>query len=90
MGRPILFSVFIDKLEKRADGFLITDRNGKPLASAEILEHRSSLPTKILFVWYEEDRALLLELKNPQGNVKIPTSYWAQPDYQPRINMADE
>lgn len=90
MGNPVLYSTFIDKSTRRIDGFMVTHIDGKPIASVEIRKWHNDLPAEILYVWHEEDRALLLEIKRPRANVEISESSWTPPNYRPRINMAEE
>jgi hypothetical protein len=90
MGNPVLYSTFIDKSARRINGFMVTHTDGKPVASAEIRKWHNDLPAEILYVWHEEDRALLLEINRPRANVEISESSWTPPDYRPRINMAEE
>lgn len=90
IGQPVLFAIFIDKENKRVSGVMITDMNNKPLASAEIQAYQDGLPSQILYMWYEEDKALQLILKSPRCNSQIPPERWALPSYTPTVNMAEE
>tara|TARA_Y100000034_G_scaffold120366_1_gene163199 strand:+ start:640 stop:1626 length:987 start_codon:yes stop_codon:yes gene_type:complete len=88
--KPILVSVFVNKEMQRIDGMIVTNMDAKPVASAEIQEYQSGIPAKILYIWHEEGRALLLELKNPKINVSIPSDKWQMPEHKPKLNMAED
>jgi hypothetical protein len=91
MGDTVLYSVFIDKINKRISGVIITDEENTPLASAEIQEYDASgFPLQILYMWYEEGKAVQFRFENAETNVSIPASRWTMPSYTPQINMADE
>ena len=90
LGQPIIYTVFIDKLTEQIQGILITDPTGKALAVAEVQRREDGLPSQILYTWYEENRMLGLEFSNPTVNNNISELAWMPPDYQPRINMAEE
>jgi len=64
--------------------------NAKLLASAEIQKYEAGLPTKILYIWHEEDRALLLEMKNPKINTSLIEDNWKMPTRLPQLNMAED
>jgi hypothetical protein len=88
-GQPVLFSVLINKARKQVDGCLITDQSGKVLAASEIQQYNNGVPVKILYSWYEENRTMLMTLKNPKVNTTISGSAWAMPNYTPKSNMAE-
>jgi hypothetical protein len=91
IGSPILFSIFVDKASKNINGVMITDTSKKPLASAEVQEYTASgLPSQILYMWYEENKAVQFTFENPRINVEISAEKWALPDRAPRIDMAEE
>jgi hypothetical protein len=90
MGRNILYSVFVDKEKSYIDGFLITSIDGKKLVECTIEKKSDSLPSKINYIWHEENRIMTLEFKKPKINVEIPESHFMMPSISPKINMADE
>lgn len=90
-GKPILVSIFINKEKELIDGFIVTDMDGKPQASADIQSrNQDGMPTKILYVWHTEDKALLLEFPKCQFNINISPRNWKMPNHQPQLNMADD
>jgi hypothetical protein len=89
-GKPILVSIFIDKAHERVSGYVVTDMNGKPRASADIQEYRNGLPYKILYVWHAEDKALLIEFDKSKLNQSISARNWEMPDKKPKLNMAED
>jgi len=86
MNQKVLYSMFINKSIKRMDGIVISDLNGKILASCEIT-HDGLLPKKILYDWQEEQRSLTLEFYNPMINNSLNKANWDLPRYYPRIDM---
>jgi outer membrane lipoprotein-sorting protein len=91
MGDTVFYSVFIDKVQKRVTGLIITSADNKPLASAEIQEYDvNGLPLQILYMWYEEDKAVEFRFEKSEINAPISASQWAMPSYTPQINMANE
>lgn len=89
-GRPVLFSVIVNKAKKRADGYSVSDANGKPVATCEIKQFDGDSPSQILYDWQEEGRVMLMTMPNVSVNVKINASMWTAPDYKPKKNMATE
>lgn len=90
MGRKILYSVFVNKVRKEIDGFLITTLDGVNLVECQIETTFNGLPTKINYKWHEEDRTMSIVIKRPKANVEVPSSSYVMPNYMPKINMADE
>lgn len=89
-GQEIMISVFVNKNKRKIDGLLVTDTDGNPIASAEIKEFRGDLPFEIVYIWYEEDGALQLNLNNPEINAAIHEKNWAMPSHDRKLNMADD
>lgn len=87
IGQPIGHITFIDKDNKRLIGYLVTDVNGEMIASSEILEYRNDLPHQILYTWYEEDQAMLIELPNGRMNVSLTPNNWVKPRMNNEIDM---
>lgn len=90
MRDPILYTIVINKALKKISGFIITDPQGNPLAVAEITEYKNDLPSQLLYTWYEEGKTLLLEFRNPQINLHIPSNLWSPPNESPKIDMSKE
>lgn len=90
LGNQVIYSIFINEQLQRIEGCLITDLQYKPLASCEIQKFSGDLPQRILFVWHEEDKVMLLEFDDPKVNVEIDDSQWELPRHEPKINMAEE
>jgi hypothetical protein len=88
-GEPINFAVFVSKSQKRIDGYLVSNKEGKSIAACEIQQYSGHIPTKILYSWYEENRTMLMQLNNPRLNVAISKNMWMMPNYTPKINMAE-
>lgn len=89
-GKEIVNAVFVDKEQERITTIEITDTQGIPLASCEILEVENDLPKKVLFTWYEENKMMQMELKNPSINKKLSSDYWKMPDIKPIVDMGKE
>ena len=90
-GDKILVSIFIDKSEERISGFIVTDINGVPQASADIQKcDENGIPIKILYVWHSENQALLLEFRKTELNKDISVQKWEMPNKRPKLNMADD
>jgi hypothetical protein len=89
-NQPILYSIFLNKTTKQIDGFIVTDPAGKYLVACEIQARNGDLPQKILYTWYEEDRVMLLNLRDGKTNVAINAVHWTMPDKTPKINMAEK
>jgi outer membrane lipoprotein-sorting protein len=89
-GQTVLYSVFINKVKKQIDGFVITDLNGKTLAACEIQEWSGDLPTKVLYTWQEEERVMLIRFNRHQLNPVISPTIWQMPNYTPKINMGEQ
>lgn len=90
MGVRILYSVFINKERKQIEGFLITSLDGRNLVECEIQEWFVDKPSKINYVWHEENRTMSIYLNNPKTNFLISKENFLFPNYSPKINMADE
>jgi outer membrane lipoprotein-sorting protein len=89
-GQPLLFSIFVSKERKQVDGYVVTNPSGKNVAACEIQQYTGDIPVKILYSWYEEDRAMLMIFSGPKLNSPISPVMWAMPDYKPKLNMADD
>jgi hypothetical protein len=90
VGRPILYSVFVDKNEKVINGFLITNLEGDKLVECFIEKRNELIPLKVYYVWHEENRIMSLEFKKSKFNLKLNNDYFIMPDIYPKINMADQ
>lgn len=96
VGRPVTRYIFINNEPPGSSrkffvtGQLIVDEHGEPVAMSKILERKGDLPTKILCNWYEENKILLIELKNPTYNEAIDPHVWEVPNYQPQIDMSEQ
>lgn len=90
MGRPILYSVFVNKDKKQIDGFLITDMDKKLLVSCEIRSYRGIVPSEILYSWHEENRMMSISLNDGEINKKTKMESFLTPSLKPEINMAEE
>lgn len=88
-GQPLLFAVFVNKSRKQIDGYILTNSNGQTLATCDIQEYAGSIPTKILYTWYEENHVMLVTLKRPKMNSAIDPSVWQMPNHTPKKNMAE-
>lgn len=88
-GDPIVFSVFVNKERKQIDGYVVTNRAGKSIASCEVQQYSGDIPTKILYNWHEESRVMLLQFNRPRVNAAVGSGTWAMPNYTPKINMAE-
>lgn len=88
-GTQLLQTTFIDRTTTSPRAIVVTDSNGKVLASAEIQEKKNGLPYRILYTWLEEgDRFMQIELNGLVINPSIDTRAWNTPSYQPVIDMA--
>jgi hypothetical protein len=88
-GEALLFSVFLDKQQRRVSGYVVTDATGAAVAACEIQAYSGLLPSKILYNWCAEGRVMLMTLPNARANAAIPAGVWRMPNYTPKINMAD-
>ena len=86
VGQYVMYSIFLNKTNKRMNGIVISDLAGQVLASCEI-QYEGTLPKRITYDWREEKRALMLEFGESKVNQPIPKSTWDKPDYQPQIDM---
>lgn len=89
IGEPIGHITFIDKNNKRLLGHLVTDDKGSMIASSEILEYKNDLPYQILYTWYEEDQAMLIELPDSEINTDMSKNNWTRPHHKQEINMGE-
>lgn len=87
IGQPIGHITFVDKANKRLLGHLVTDSKGEMIASSEILAYQNDLPSQILYTWYEEDQAMLLELPGGKTNASISDDYWVRSKMNKEIDM---
>jgi hypothetical protein len=90
IGQPITRMTFINKQNKRIDGFTICTEDGKVIASGEVMEWKGDLPSQILYVWTEEGISMLIELNNPQKNVAIAQNLFNRPNIQPQVDMGKD
>jgi ADP-heptose:LPS heptosyltransferase len=88
-NNKILYSMFINKATKRMDGIVVSDLDGKTLASCEIT-YEGLLPKKILYDWQEEQRSLTIEFSDVEVNLSLDKKIWQMPRYLPRIDMGKE
>ena len=86
VNQPIFKCTFVNKQTQKISGIILTDANGATLASAEI-EYFGNIPQRILFTWHEEERVMLIEMREPTLNVQIATDTWTVPNISPKINM---
>lgn len=89
-GLPIQFSVFVSKIRKQIDGYVVSDQSGKVEASCEIQQYVGDMPTKILYNWYAEKRVMLMVLNHPRLNPVIGPEMWSMPNHTPKLNMAND
>jgi hypothetical protein len=89
IGEKIFFSILLNKKLECIKGFLITDAGGNLLSSCEI-EWIDNIPNKILYNWKEENKTMLIELKNSSTNIVLEENIFEMPYYKPQINMAYE
>lgn len=90
VGEPILKWTFIDKENKRINGILITNKEGTPVASGEILKYEGELPKQILYQWFEEETSMLIDFEGQQSNVAIDSGWWKLPNITPKIDMGKD
>jgi hypothetical protein len=90
MGQPILKWTFIDRENQRINGLLITNSDGTPIASGEILKYENELPSQILYQWFEEKTTMLMEFGHPECNVEIEEGRWELPNITPQIDMGKD
>jgi hypothetical protein len=88
-GKPLLFSVMLNKSRKQIDGYILTNDKGVTLATCEIQEYSGNIPTKVLYNWYEENKVVLMVFIRPQENATINQGQWEMPNYSPKHNMAE-
>jgi hypothetical protein len=89
-GKPIVYTLFINKITVQIEAIMVTDTSGTPLVVAEIQRQEDGLPAKITYSWLEENRTLSLEFDKPRVNVPLVGDLWSPPDHRPIINMAEE
>ena len=87
IGQPIVKFTYIDKKTETIDGSIVMDKDGKPIAAAEVLLYKNYLPVQILYTWFEVDRSMLIDLNNPQANIRIDGTNWVIPDIQPKMDI---
>lgn len=90
MGDPISYIIFVNKKTELINGFCIVDENGITTVTAEIQEYKNGLPSKLVYLWAEEAKVLVMNLHNPEINVHIPSSLWKMPNETPKIDMSKE
>lgn len=90
IGQPITRMTFINKVNKRIDGFMICNAEGGVIASGEVIEYKNELPYQILYVWAEENLTMLMELKGSQTNVAIDQGLFNRPDIRPQVDMGKD
>jgi hypothetical protein len=90
IGKTVLRYTFIEKANQKFIGSLITDKEGNPIAIAEILEYNGDVPKSVLYTWYAENKILYLDFVDPQFNTQIDESNWQMPNIKPQINMGEE
>lgn len=89
-GEPVLFSALVHKQRKEVEGYIISGRDGKILASCEIQASSGQIPTRILYSWYAEGKVVLFELNRTRLNPSFPRDCWVMPNRGPQTNMAEE
>lgn len=90
VGQPICKFTYISKAHKRIDGFLVVNKDAKNIVSSEVMEWEGNMPKQILFVWFDEDVSMLLDLKNPKLNAGISSTNWTKPNISPMIDMGKD
>lgn len=70
-------------------GMIIADASNNLLASVEI-QYVNGMPSKILYMWYEENKAVQFQFDGIETNVPIDTSKWLLPTYDDQVNLADQ
>lgn len=88
-NEKILYSMFLNKSDKRIQGTAISDLSENILACSEI-QYIGVVPKRILYDWKEEKRSLVIEFRSPQINQDLSKHDWELPDYSPKINMGKE
>ena len=78
---------FINKATYKLDGFILSDLNGKVIASSEIKSYVGDLPKQILFNWKEENLTLMIELGNPVKNMHNDSVFFKIPDITPKEEL---
>ena len=79
----------MNKTTKRIDAIVISDINGKILASAEIA-YDGVLPKRIIYKWLEEQKTASLEFGQISTTRKFEDSFWQIPNDRKLINMAED
>lgn len=90
IGQPVTKMTYIDKKTQKVDGYLVLDKNNKKLVSGEVLSRSGELPQQILYVWFEENTSMLLNLSNPTINAQISPDNWKMPNINPKIDMSKD
>lgn len=81
---------FLDETTGLLVGYMLSDTDGKCLASTEIVSYVDGLPRQILFTWAEENQSLLLDLGECQINGSIDKQVWRRPNLKPAVDLAQQ
>ena len=92
-GEKVTKSTLIDQKNKRIIGHYIIRSDGTIAASTEITEFKivdgTSIPTKILIIWHDENVTMEWELSKSKVNQHISDEKWEMPDYDEKVDMGE-
>jgi outer membrane lipoprotein-sorting protein len=89
-GENVTAVIYVDPEKKLVTGHGMYDTNGKLVASCEIHSYENNLPSKMTFIWHNENASMVWYLNDPTANVVINPSRWIMPNRTPKIDMSRE
>jgi len=90
LGATIVKMTFVKKNTYKIIGQIISDTNGKAIASSEILAWNGELPKQILYNWHEEKRVMVLDMAEAKTNTQMNEKFWLRPNLRNAIDMGKE
>lgn len=89
-GEPVKTAVYIDPQKKLITGHGVYNSSGRLVASSEIQSFKDGLPSKITFIWHEEEASMVWYLNSSKKNVPINPNRFVMPAKTPKIDMAND
>jgi len=87
LGKTVLTTTVVDRNSLRIKSIVMTDLNGKPLASSEIKEYSGKFPTRIVYNWFEEDKIMEIRINGPWEGGNAKPELWKMPNINPKTDM---
>jgi hypothetical protein len=88
-GKIVTRWISLNGTTNYVEHIVVLDSDSKKLAACS-LEYTGLTLKRICYDWFEESRSMVVEFKSPKYNLNLDGQFWQLPNYQPRINMAED